>query len=76
MKANKTFLFTVEMFDQLDHYREEDIVKSLWPHLVPFMTRRHGVSTGKIELEGGAIVISWEYSDGDDEYFIDERYEF
>lgn len=70
----KTFLFTVEMFDQLDHYREEDIVKNLWPHLVPFMTRRHGVNIGKIELEGGAIVINWEYSDSYDEYELDNYY--
>lgn len=54
---------TVDIRDKLDHYYEEDIAKQMWPYLTPFLTRRHGISHGKVILEGGAVEIAWKYED-------------
>ena len=73
-KPKSTYIFTVEMYDHLDSYSEEDIVKKMWPYLVPFMTTSNGITKGKIELGDGAIVINWEYSElcnNEDNYYLD-----
>ena len=73
MMRLKIFNAKIVMNDKLDCYHEEDIVKQNWPYLVPFLTRRHGVNTGEINLEDGAIIITWSYEDTDeDEYTEDE----
>ena len=60
------------MNDKLDCYHEEDIVKQNWPYLVPFLTRRHGVNKGEINLEDGAIIITWSYKDTDEDEYTGE----
>lgn len=62
------FTVTVKIKDTLDSYREEDIVKSIWPYCIPFFTRRHGVSKGKMILEDGAVELEWSYEDNYDVY--------
>lgn len=54
---------TIRIRDTMDHFSEEDVVKSIWPYCTPFFTRRHGVNSGKIILENGAIELDWEYKD-------------
>jgi hypothetical protein len=71
---SKIFNAKIVMNDKLDCYHEEDIVKQNWPYLVPFLTRRHGVNKGEINLEDGAIIITWSYKDTDeDEYTGDDE---
>ncbi len=57
----ETCTIVVTMRDQLDSYREEDIVKNLWGCLLPWFTRRHGVENGKIILSDGAVEVTWAY---------------
>ena len=54
---------TIDMKDQLDNYREEDIAKDCLPYLAAFLTRRRGVNTGKMILEEGTVEINWKYED-------------
>lgn len=56
------FKFKVVMNDYLDHYKEEDLVKQVWPSMYGFLTKRNGLNKGKMELEDGAVVIHWSYS--------------
>lgn len=56
----ETCTIKIRIEDELDNYREEDIVKNVWPCMVPFFTRRHGVSSGKIQLNNG-VFIDWKY---------------
>jgi len=63
----------VVMKDDLDNYKEEDIVKNVWPGMYVFLTRRHGVNGGTISLENDAVNITWSYEDDyDDVYKYDE----
>ena len=57
----ETCTIVVTMRDQLDNYREEDIVKNLWGYLYPWFTRRHGVENGKVTLGDGAVEVTWAY---------------
>jgi len=65
----KELSISIKMFDKLDNYHEEDIAKQVWPYLSPFLTRRHGVDSGAIHLNGDAIIIYWKYTD----HFKDEE---
>lgn len=67
MAMSKVFKFEVIMDDFLDNWKEEDIVKNLWPGMYTFLTRRHGVNKGSINLEDGTVVINWTYEDTYDE---------
>ena len=40
---------------------EEDWVKDIWPRMLPWFTRRHGVQSGRIELADGAVAVEWKY---------------
>jgi len=40
----------------------EDTVKQAWGYLTPWFTARHGVRSGEITLNGGAVRFSWEYT--------------
>lgn len=51
---------TITCEDKNDSYREEDVVKTYWPYMLPFFTRRHGVESGKMSL-GSGVEISWRY---------------
>lgn len=51
----------ITMRDKMDSYREEDIVKDIWPYMTPWFTARRGIRTGKIILQEGAIEIEWKY---------------
>lgn len=57
----ETCTITVTIRDKMDHYREEDIVKDLWPYFTPWFTRRRGVEKGKIILGDGAVEVDWSY---------------
>lgn len=39
----------------------EDAVKESWSRMVPWFTRRHGIKSGAIDLENGAVRITWRY---------------
>ena|SRR6185312_2484345 len=52
---------TVTIRDKSDHYHEEDWVKQIWPYLLPWFTKRHGVEKGRISLEDDAVVVEWRY---------------
>lgn len=52
---------TITIFDKSDHYHEEDAVKTIWPHMLPWFTRRHGWQKGTILLDDGGVQIQWEY---------------
>ncbi len=70
-KPQKIFNMKVEMYDHLDSYHEEDIVKNIWPGMYTFLTRRKGVNNGTITLADGAVSISWSYED----FYDEEKYE-
>lgn len=57
----ETCTIVITMRDRLDNYREEDIVKSMWPYVTPWFTRRHGADHGRIVLSDGAVEIEWRY---------------
>lgn len=57
----ETCTIVITMRDKLDNYREEDIVKNLWPYLTPWFTRRNGVESGRIILSDGAVEVDWKY---------------
>lgn len=57
----ETCTITIEVSDKSDHYSEEDWVKQIWPYMQPWFTKRHGVTKGEINLEDGAVVVSWKY---------------
>lgn len=59
----KELNISIKMFDKLDSYYEEDIAKNVWPYLTPFLTRRHGVDKGSVNLNDGAVIIEWRYKD-------------
>lgn len=59
-----TIKITVE--DKSDHYHEEDVVKNIWPYMVPWFTRRHGVEHGEIRL-GEGVKIEWKYDTTDEQ---------
>jgi hypothetical protein len=59
--VTETCTIVVTMRDKLDNYREEDIVKEMWPYVTPWFTRRRGIDKGKIILSDGAVEIDWEY---------------
>lgn len=63
MTDSKELQINVLMFDKLDSYHEEDIAKNIWPYLIPFLTRRHGVDKGSINLNDGAVIVEWQYKD-------------
>ena len=69
----KTLKVEIVTNDKLDNFYEEDIVKQLWPRLLASLTSLRGVNKGEINLEDGAIIITWSYGDTDeDEYTADE----
>lgn len=43
----------------------EDAVKESWGRMLPWFTRRHGITNGAIDLEGGAVRITWQYERDD-----------
>lgn len=57
----ETCTIKITMRDFLDNFREEDIVKQIWPYMAPWFTRRHGVNSGCITLEGGSVQVDWKY---------------
>lgn len=61
---------TIEIQISDDYDRElgfelEDVVKNAWGHMVPWFTRRHGITNGVISLEDGAVTIKWLYEEDD-----------
>ena len=76
MTGHKQLTVVVDMWDKQDNFHEEDVAKNCLPFLTPFLTRRHGVDRGSMNLNDGAIVISWEYRDFyEDGIFEAENYE-
>ena len=71
-KPVSTFKFKVEMFDYLDSYKEEEIVKQIWPSMYGFLTKRKGLNNGQMILENGAVVINWTYAGDESEDWWDE----
>lgn len=58
-------------------FSEEDAVKQIWPYMLPWFTRRHGVQSGKITLNNN-VSVDWQYEsiyDDADAYdaFIEAR---
>ena len=66
MYEKETCTIKITVCDKSDHYSEEDWVKDIWHYMLPWFTRRHGIETGKIELENGAVVIEWKYENLDE----------
>lgn len=52
---------TITVRDVHDHFREEDWVKDIWPYMLPWFTRRHGVENGRIELGDKGVTVEWKY---------------
>jgi hypothetical protein len=70
LKPESTFKFKVEIFDYLDSYKEEDIVKQIWPSMYSFLTKRNGLNKGEMILENGAVKIYWTYcGNGSEEWW-------
>ena len=65
MTERCTIIITVDETLGAPSFREEDIVKQAWQYMVPFFTKRHGVSAGKITLNDN-IHIEWKYDTLDD----------
>lgn len=55
-------VITITVNDKSDHYHEEEWVKYIWPMMLPWFTRRHGVNKGKIILEDDGVVVDWVYT--------------
>ena len=70
MSKHEVCTIRIELTD--DYNRElgfelEDAVKESWSRMVPWFTRRHGITNGVVDLENGAVRITWKYerTDGD-----------
>lgn len=70
---DQIFKFKVEMYDHLDSYEEEDLVKQVWPSMYGFLTRRRGLNSGTMDLENGSVIIRWSYTSTDREDWWDEH---
>jgi len=62
---------TIKIILSDDYNRElgfelEDAVKEAWNRMIPWFTRRHGITKGSINLENGAVQIDWSYERSDD----------
>ena len=69
----KTLKVEIVTNDKLDNFYEEDIVKQLWPRLLASLTSLRGVNKGEINLEDGAIIITWSYEDTDEDRYTEDE---
>jgi hypothetical protein len=73
LKMPKTLKVEIVTNDKLDNFYEEDIVKQLWPRLLASLTSLRGVNKGEINLEDGAVIITWSYEDTDEDKYTEDE---
>lgn len=60
MAERCTITVTIEEPRSDISFSEEDTVKQIWPYMLPWFTKRHGVTSGKITLNDN-VHVEWQY---------------